>query len=58
MDGELRGMLAGRIENVCHDLAKKGAPFAINDAVKQAMDDLKADDNKLWRSFTRRDLCD
>lgn len=51
MDEELRGMLVERIENVCHDLAKKGAPFAINDTAKQVMDDLKADDNKRWKEL-------
>lgn len=51
MDEELRGVLVERIENVCHNLAKKGAPFAINDAAQQVMDDLKADDNKRWKEL-------
>jgi hypothetical protein len=51
MDEELRGMLVERIENVCHDLATKGAPIAINDAAKQVMDDLKADDNERWKQL-------
>jgi hypothetical protein len=51
MDEELRGMLLERIENVCHELARKRAPFAINDAAKQVMDDLKADDNKRWKEL-------
>jgi len=44
-------MLLERIENVCHDLAKKGVPFAINDAAKQVIEDLKADDNKRWQTL-------
>jgi hypothetical protein len=51
MDEELRSMLVDRIENTCHDLAKKGAPFAISDAAKQIMDDLKADDNNRWKEL-------
>lgn len=51
MDEELRGMLVQRIESVCHDLARKGVPFAINEAAKQVMDDLKADDNKQWKEL-------
>jgi hypothetical protein len=51
MDEELRGMLVERIEHICRDLAKNGAPFAINDAAKQVMDDLKADDNKRWKEL-------
>jgi len=51
MDEELRGIFVERIENVCYDLAKKGVPFAINDAAKQVMDDLKADDNKRWKEL-------
>jgi hypothetical protein len=51
MDEELRGMFVERIENVCHDLAKKGVPFAINDAAKQVMDDLKTDDNNRWKEL-------
>jgi hypothetical protein len=51
MDEELRDMLVERIENVCHDLAKKRAPFAINDAAKQVMDDLKADDSTRWKEL-------
>jgi hypothetical protein len=31
--------------------ARAGAPFAINDAAKQVMDDLKADDNKRWKEL-------
>lgn len=46
MDEELRGVLVERIEHICQYLAKKGVPFAINDAAKQVMDGLKADDNK------------
>jgi hypothetical protein len=51
MDEDLRDMLVERIENVCHDLAEKRAPFAIEDAAKQVIDDLKADDNKRWREL-------
>ena len=51
MDEKLRGMLVERIEHVCHDLAEKGAPFAIDDAANQVMGDLKADDNKRWKEL-------
>jgi hypothetical protein len=51
MDEELRGLLVERIEKVCHDLADKGTPFAINDAAKQVMDDLKTDDNNRWKEL-------
>jgi hypothetical protein len=51
MDEELRGMLVERIENVCQDLAKKAAPFAINDAAKQVIDDLKDQDNRPWKEI-------
>jgi hypothetical protein len=51
MDEESRGLLIERIENVCLDLAKRGVPFAINDAAKQVIDDLKAEDNKRWKEL-------
>ena len=51
MDEELRGLLVERIENVCHNLAQKGASFAINDAAMQVMHDLKVDDNKRWKEL-------
>ena len=51
MDEALRGMLVERIENVCQDLAKKGAPFAISDAAQHVIDDLRAGDNKRWKEL-------
>ena len=43
MDEDLRGLLVGRIQDVCDARAKKGS-FAINEAAQQVIDDFKADD--------------
>jgi hypothetical protein len=51
MDEGLRGKLVKRIEDVCGELAKKGVPFAINDAAKTVVDELKADDNRRWKEL-------
>jgi hypothetical protein len=46
MDEELRGLLVGRIQDVCNERAKQGS-FAINEAAKQVIDELRAEDNPL-----------
>ena len=51
MDEELRGILVKQIEDVCYVLAKKGAPFALNDAATQIIDDFKVHDNKRWKEL-------
>ena len=47
MDEELRGILIERIEQVCHELAKRGS-FAINDAADQVITELRADNLHRW----------
>jgi hypothetical protein len=41
MDEELRGLLVGRIQDVCNERAKQGS-FAINEAAKQVIDEMRA----------------
>jgi hypothetical protein len=50
MDEELRGLLVGRIQDVCTARAKEGS-FAINEAAQQIIDEFKADDNKRWKEL-------
>ena len=50
MDEELRGLLVGRIQDVCNERAKKGS-FAINEAAKQVIDELRAEDNRRWKEM-------
>jgi hypothetical protein len=50
MDEELRGLLVGRIQDVCTARAKEGG-FAINEAAQQVIDEFKADDNKRWKEL-------
>ncbi|MCC6590189.1 MAG: hypothetical protein IT168_26085 [Bryobacterales bacterium] len=50
MDDELRGLLVGRIQDVCTARAKAGG-FAINEAAQQVIDEFKADDNKRWKAL-------
>lgn len=50
MDEELRGLLVGRIQDVCDARAKKGS-FAINEAAQQVIEEFKADDNKQWKAL-------
>jgi hypothetical protein len=50
MDEELRGLLVGRIQDVCNARAKEGS-FAINEAAQQVIDDLKSEDNKRWKAL-------
>jgi hypothetical protein len=50
MDEELRGLLVGRIQDVCDARAKEGS-FAINDAAQQVIDEVRAEDNKRWKEL-------
>jgi hypothetical protein len=50
MDEELRGLLVGRIQDVCDARAKQGS-FAINDAAQQVIDDMRDEDNKRWKEL-------
>jgi hypothetical protein len=50
MDEELRGLLVGRIQDVCDGRAKQGS-FAINDAAQQVIDELRGVDNKRWKAL-------
>lgn len=50
MDEELKGLLVGRIQDVCDARAKEGS-FAINEAAQQVIDEFKADDNKRWKEL-------
>lgn len=50
MDEELRGLLVGRIQDVCNERAKQGS-FAINDAAKQVIDEMRAEDKARWKEL-------
>lgn len=50
MDEELRGLLVGRIQDVCNERAKQGS-FAINEAAQQVMDEMRSEDNKHWKEL-------
>ena len=50
IDEELRGLLVGRIQDVCDARAKQGS-FAINDAAKQVIDEMRDEDNKRWKEL-------
>src|SRR3569833_711522 len=50
MDEELRGLLVGRIQDICDAKAKQGS-FAINDAAKQVIDQMRDEDNKRWKEL-------
>lgn len=50
MDEELRGLLVGRIQDVCNARAREGS-FAINEAAQQVIDEMGSEDNKRWKEL-------